>query len=54
MSEPAQQSHPAARRSRRTANVYRSTLVCEGAEQQCEDALEQEQRMRLPSTGRFL
>jgi hypothetical protein len=41
-------------RARRTANVYRSTLVCEAAEQRCEDALEVEQRMRLPSTGRFL
>lgn len=39
--------------ARRTANVYRSTLVCEAAEQRCEDALESEQKMRLPSTGRF-
>lgn len=41
-------------RARRTANVYRSNLVCEAAEQSCEDGLEAEQKMRLPSTGRFL
>lgn len=40
-------------RARQTANVYHSNMVCEAAEQRCEDDLETEQKMRLPSTGRF-
>ena len=40
-------------RARLTANVYRSSVVCEAAATKCEDGLEAEQRMRLPSTGRF-
>mmetsp|Transcript_7092 Transcript_7092/g.20767 ORF Transcript_7092/g.20767 Transcript_7092/m.20767 type:complete len:616 (-) Transcript_7092:489-2336(-) len=39
--------------ARKTANVYRSSVVCEAAVTRCEDGLEAEQRMRLPSTGRF-
>ena len=41
------------RRSRKTANVYESSVICERLEAACEDSLEAQHRMRLPSTGRF-
>ena len=40
-------------RSRATANVYASSVICEKLEMACEDLLEIEGRMRLPSMGRF-
>ncbi|KAK9810109.1 hypothetical protein WJX72_005008 [[Myrmecia] bisecta] len=39
--------------ARRTGNRLESIRVCERLEQTCEDLLEREQRVRLPSTGRF-
>ena len=41
------------RRSRKAANVYESLVICERLETGCEDLLEAQHRMRLPSTGRF-
>ncbi len=41
------------RRSRKSANEYASSVVCEKLETACEDLLESEGRMRLPSLGRF-
>ncbi|DBA92145.1 TPA: hypothetical protein ACH3X1_015866 [Trebouxia sp. C0004] len=38
---------------RQTANTLESNKRCEKAETQCEDSLEKEQLVRLPSTGRF-
>lgn len=40
-------------RARETANNLKSTQACEAAEQQCEDILEEDQHMPLPSTGRL-
>ena len=40
-------------RSKKTANEYASSGVCEKLETACEDLLESEGRMRLPSLGRF-
>lgn len=39
--------------ARQTANTLKSSQACEAAEQQCEDILEADQHMALPSTGRF-
>ena len=43
----------ALRRSRKAANVYESLVICERLETGCEDLLEAQHLMRLPSTGRF-
>ncbi len=40
-------------RGRQTANTLESNKRCEKAETECEDSLEKEQLVRLPSTGRF-
>ena len=40
-------------RGRQTANTLESNRRCERAETECEDSLEREQQVRLPSTGRF-
>lgn len=40
-------------RGRQTANTLESNKRCEKAETDCEDSLEKEQLVRLPSTGRF-
>ena len=40
-------------RGRQTGNTLESNRRCEKAETECEDSLEREQLVRLPSTGRF-
>ena len=40
-------------RGRQTANTLESNSRCERAETDCEDTLEREQLVKLPSTGRF-
>ena len=40
-------------RGRQTANTLESNRRCEKAETECEDTLEREQLVKLPSTGRF-
>ncbi len=40
-------------RGRQTANTLESNKRCGKAETECEDSLEKEQLVRLPSTGRF-
>ena len=40
-------------RARQTANTLESNKRCEKAETDCEDSLEKEQLVKLPSTGRF-
>ena len=39
--------------TRKTANTYASSSVCERAEMACEEGLDREARQHLPSSGRF-